>query len=326
MNKVLALALSLFIAFPICAQEDYMYYFELAQSYFDKGEYAQAQKTLCIYTDLTKQSVPELERKISLCVSYSQFAEEAEKSARYENAIQFYNKILGINPKDPVVEENISRCRSLLEGAHRDKPSSQIPAKHVNLLKPYSSTFGVRILSSFDTKAPFGLGLYGNKSYFQFGVDIMVSHTELSDASYVDIFEAEGENSNSFYLIEESNSLGADGRVLAINREFAYPKFSLAMSPGINLKYFSVELGLGAYFCETYKITQQLVDSDGDILRYPDYDGEHKKKTYFFVRPTVVGYLPINNGGLQLSVGYNVVSGAKALNGFIVSIGCFASW
>ena len=332
MNRFLVFIMIAFITLPICAQEgDYRHYLDQAQSFFDNGEYEQAKTSLNIYTKLTDQSIPDLENKINQCMSYWQFAENAEKGARYDNAIYFYKKILEINPKDQIVKEKISSCQSQSKQSQQShkKATPSIfhsSAKCKYLLEPYSSTFGLKILSSFDAKAPFGMGFYGSKSYFQFGADIMISHMESSDAKYIDIFEAKGENSNNFYLVEEAKELGANEQVLAVNREYAYPKVALSMSPGVSLKYFSVDLGLGVYLCETYKITQQLVDSDGDVLGHPNYDGDHKKKSYFFLRPTVTGYLPMGGGGLQVSVGYNIVSKAKTLNGFIIGLGFFSSW
>ena len=103
--------------------------------------------------------------------------------------------------------------------------------------------------------------------------------------------------------------------------EYIYPRASVGISPGINLKYFSVECGLGIYFCENLNMTQYLLKTEG----HDDIEGTNKVKSYFYIRPTIVGYIPLWDGynGISVTMGYNFVPQAKVLNGFVFALGIF---
>lgn len=105
----------------------------------------------------------------------------------------------------------------------------------------------------------------------------------------------------------------------ATESEYVYPRAQLTINPGINLRYFSIECGLGVFLCENLIMTHFLASHDyGEY-----YEGDKSIKPYFIARPTIVGYIPISEDHdcLSVSLGYNFVPGAPPLNGFVVGLG-----
>lgn len=93
--------------------QDYINYLEQAQSFFSKGEYTKAQKALNVYLQMTNDTQAELESKISQCCNYEESAKSAKKNNNYTLAINYYNKILQINPTDTNTKKKIEEIRSL---------------------------------------------------------------------------------------------------------------------------------------------------------------------------------------------------------------------
>lgn len=105
----------------------------------------------------------------------------------------------------------------------------------------------------------------------------------------------------------------------ATESEYVYPRAQLIVNPGINLRYFSIECGLGVFLCENLIMTHFLETYGA----YEYYEGYKSIKPYFIARPTIVGYIPISEDHdcLSVSLGYNFVPGAPPLNGFVVGLG-----
>lgn len=197
--------------------------------------------------------------------------------------------------------------------------------RYDNPLEPVKKNFNLRLLSTFNNKGAFGLGLNFSRSYFQFGFDCLFSHgfqikSDL-DVSNIHLTSEQDVINAYFYLLNETTTLASNGRPWKKESEYIYPRASVGISPGINLKYFSVECGLGIYFCENLNMTQYLLKTEG----HDDIEGTNKVKSYFYIRPTIVGYIPLWDGynGISVTMGYNFVPQAKVLNGFVFALGIF---
>lgn len=103
----------IFFALPMYAQEDYKIYLEQAQSFFSEGEYTKAHKALNVYVQMTNDKQFELETKISQCFNYENLAKSAKENNNYTMAINYYNKIIQINPADPNAKGKIEEIRIL---------------------------------------------------------------------------------------------------------------------------------------------------------------------------------------------------------------------
>ena len=196
--------------------------------------------------------------------------------------------------------------------------------KYKGLLEPSSTGGNLRFITSFSRLGVFGLGFYFNKSYFQLGFDLLLSNglgspSELDDRDmdFIDTEYNQDILKNDFILLEETETSLASGAI-AINSEYIYPRAQFSVSPGVNLKYLSVECGLGAFLCENVNVTYNKYNSS-----YSDPQGTKTTKAYFLIRPTVVGIIPFSKGrgGLSVSLGYNIVPNAAPLNGIVMGLG-----
>ncbi|MCM1199004.1 MAG: tetratricopeptide repeat protein [Clostridium sp.] len=336
MNKLLTLLFALLLSVGTAEvySQDYGSYLQTGKEHFDAGRYESAQKALAVYCKLTGKAETEFEQKICICIEYVRLAEQAEKEQKYKEAIDWYNKVVQINPNDNGITSEISRLTALnkssspiLQATSPSVEVKEVQKHHVrkNIFKPQRGGFSMMLLSSFERKGPLGMGIYFNRSYFQFGLDFVLSN-EFADASGIDTdkiyLSSEQELiSEKFFLIDESEILAKDGRLWKVESNYVYPRAQLTVSPGINLKYLSVNCGLGVFLCEDLNMTHYLIQTDG----MNEYMASMKVKPYFLVRPTIIGYIPIgrNHNGMSVSLGYNIVPGAKPMNGFLFGIGFF---
>lgn len=197
----------------------------------------------------------------------------------------------------------------LKEAIEKDRAKKK-PKK--NTFKPSDKGGNMRFLSTFDSKGPIGLGFYFHKSYFQIGIDVLFNFgSELKDSDYLldsslDILK------NDFILLNtEIKGVGT------IHDEYIYPNAQLSISPGINLKYISLECGLGLFLCENV-----IVEYHPTQYSYNLIESTKKTKSYFMVSPSVSGYVPLGNQfDLSLSIRYNIIPNVQPLNGFVFSVG-----
>lgn len=197
-----------------------------------------------------------------------------------------------------IVEENIRRNDNINNKTNKRNILSD--------LKPKKNRVGLTILSSFDKRGSLGFGLYGNISYFHYGIDAVFANTESDRDLYIDSDKFQ----KNFY--ELSSSVTGETIVETV---YVRPKAQLTITPGISLKYVSVGCGIGIF------MNQKVVNKY--VKGYYNY-GEAKDQgnsNYFLMRPTITGHI---SNWLSMSLGYNICPKAKPLNSFIFSIGfCF---
>lgn len=297
-------------------KEDYL---SSAYTSFERGEYDNAQKALNVYVSVFGGDASDLAYKIQQCKTFMDKAEDAIARQQIKDAIDYYRGVLSINPNDPIAKKKIADLGMTVKN---DKTQASLPKRvKTNPFKPINS-FEMRFLSSFDSKGPFGLGFHFNRSYFKFGIDVLLSHISGSELDENDVNNEYvwEDNINKFILLDQTNNYLPDGssRLWYIQSEYIYPRTQLSISPGINLKYFSVECGLGVFICENIVTTEYKIDTEGKKR----FEGTKSIKSYFTARPAIVGYIPISKHAcLSVSFGYNFVPGATPLNGFVVGLG-----
>lgn len=297
-------------------------YLKSAYALFEKGEYDNAQKALNVYVSVFDGDASELANKIQQCKDFVKKAENAIARQQIKDAIDYYRGVLSINPNDPIAKKKIADLGMTVKN---DTPQVSSPKRvKTNPIKPISSGFEMRYSSSFDSKGPFGFGLHFNKSYFKFGVDVLFGSASELDESDMDVLGSEYNQKTIKYdfLFLRSVDVTLNGQK-ATESEYVYPRAQLIVNPGINLRYFSIECGLGVFLCENLIMTHCLYYDQGYGSHTHMYEGDISIKPYFIARPTIVGYIPLskNHDCLSVSLGYNFVSGATPLNGFVVGLG-----
>lgn len=271
MKKIIIILLGLFL-FPMTGMsQNKESYLKSAYASFEKGEYDNAQKALNVYVSAFDGDASELANKIQQCKDFMNKAESAIDRQQIKDAIDYYRGVLSINPNDPIAKKKIA---DLGMTVNNDKPQVSSPKRvKTNPIKPISSGFEMRISSSFDSKGPFGLGFHFNKSYFKFGVDVLLSH-ELGSASELEEDHLDNECmwednidilNNKFILLNQTNNYlpNESSRLWYTQSEYIYPRAQLIVSPGINLKYFSIECGLGVFICENIAATEYKIATTG---------------------------------------------------------------
>lgn len=196
----------------------------------------------------------------------------------------------------------------------------------------------MRFLSGFTNKDIIGLGFHGNISFFQIGADFVLSKifsykNNIKEHDDWDAYTAKHETTPewdarsieqntamikaNFYPLEQTEE-----QIAKNEQDYIRPQFQFAISPGINLKYVSIECGIGMVVSQTVRLKQIYY---GNQLYGKGYgkgvDEWPKSQTNLLIRPTLVGYIPIQNGGVSISVGYNIVDKLDIYNGFIASLG-----
>ena len=90
------------------ASQDKELYLKTAKTQFEKGEYANAQKSLNVFVAAFNGRADELASKIEECLSLTAKAEDAIYKQDMSVAIDNYRKILSINPKDPNARNRVA--------------------------------------------------------------------------------------------------------------------------------------------------------------------------------------------------------------------------
>ena len=245
-------------------------YLKSAYASFEKGEYDNAQKALNIYVSVFDGDASELANKIQQCKDFVDKAENAIARQQIKDAIGYYRGVLSINPNDPIAKKKIADLGMTVKN---DKLQVSSPKRvKTNPIKPISGGFEMRISSSFDSKGPFGLGFHFNRSYFRLGFDVLISGSK-SDLKQDDLDNEymwrRGDNidvlNNQFILLNQKNNYLPDesSRLWYVQSEYINPITQLTLSPGINLKYFSIECGLGVFICENIAVTEYKIATTG---------------------------------------------------------------
>lgn len=320
MKKIIIILLGLFL-FPMTGMsQNKESYLKSAYALFEKGEYDNAQKALDIYINHFKGDASDLAYKIQQCKDFMNKAESAIVRQQIKDAIDYYRGVLSINPNDPIAKKKIADLGMTVKN---DKPQVSSPKRvKTNPIKPISSGFEMRISSSFDSKGPLGFGYHFNRSYFKFGVDVLLGlSSELDEYDMDELgWESHQKTIKYDFFFLRSVDVTLNGRK-ATESEYVYPRAQLTINPGINLRYFSIECGLGVFLCENLIMTHFFQTYHGNEY----YEGDISIKPYFIARPTIVGYIPVGiyHDCLSVSFGYNFVSGAEPLNGFVVGLGYY---
>ena len=189
-----------------------------------------------------------------------------------------------------------------------------IKSKTFNL-KP-GKIFNIRCLSTFDLRGKIGMGLYGNQTYFQYGFDVVLS---LPNDNQFDQFSPNSDDSRKslekyYYELSSNRIYSTNGTTLwKTETEYIRPKAQFAISPGINLKYFSLECGIGIFMAEHIIITKVN-------QTYNNISATNDNKNYFLLRPTLTSYL---FDILSASFSYVYCPKAKPFNCFMFGLGLY---
>lgn len=208
--------------------------------------------------------------------------------------------------------------------------------KNINKISSHpNSYFNMRVLSGFTNKDIIGFGFHGNKSYFQIGADFVFSKifsykNQIEEDHDWVTREKKHETTPewNFYDIEKNVAIikanydqlkQTEEQITKGEQDYIRPQFQFAISPGVNLKYVSIECGLGLVVSQSVKLKRVYY---GHSYGYSQgVDEWPKSQTNLLIRPTIVGYIPIKNGGVSISLGYNIVDKLDIYNGFIVGLG-----
>ena len=281
-----------------------------AKRLYREGNYQAAYTNLLDYQNKTGNQDPEFLQKVTDCKYWQESAMNAKNAGNLSDAASYYQRILNINPLDAITTRLLAQCQNAL--AERERASA---SKKKNVLKPAKNAFSVSVLSGFDNKATIGVRAGFNASYFQIDIDFLTA------TSYGDL---------SSPLYKEDASKFIKGERVDGNVTYIKPKFQFAISPGVNLKYFSITCGLGMFLADQfvgppYDFGDRL--PDGHLVNFDDgMKGKVDSKSHFLVRPTLTGNIPFRSSaryGMNVSLGYNIVSGCSKLNGVVFGVGFF---
>lgn len=274
-----------------------------ANQYYSEGKYVEAKDSLSEYTKQTGLSDINLLTKITECITWSNEARLSFERKDYSSAKSYYERILKLNPTDATSVRVLANVESEI----RNKKDSN--KKFV--LTPEKNRFNMRVQSGFDKKTIIGLYLGGNYKMFHVGADIAIGSN----------YDIDGwQWGPSRYFDHDVEYAKLQDNTFSLNPNCYYsPKLQFSISPGLNLKYFSIECGLGAIMGNEYNYQEKR--SEGYVY------SKLKKtsKTYLLIRPTITGYIPISkiHRGFSFSVGYNIVCGASPINGVVFGVGFF---
>ena len=108
MKKIIIILLGLFL-FPMTGMsQNKETYLKSAYASFEKGEYDNAQKALNIYVGVYHGVASGLANKIQQCKDFMNKAESAIARQQIKDAIDYYRRVLSINPKDSITKRKIS--------------------------------------------------------------------------------------------------------------------------------------------------------------------------------------------------------------------------
>lgn len=279
--------------------------FQKAKQLYSVGNYIEAKDSLTEYTKQTGLFDSKLLADIIEGMTWAKEAKLALDRKDILTAKSCYEKILAVNPTDMTSARILAELNLSSRFVQTEKTGKKIR------VVPDHNRFNMRVLSGFDQKTIIGIYLGGNHKMFHIGADIAFG------SNYdIDGWQWVPQN----YYQEEYAKL--QNNTFSLNPNCYYsPKLQFSISPGVNLKYLSIECGLGAVMGNEYNYQKKYDEDYG----YNRDKLEKTNKTYLLIRPVITGYIPTSKDhrGFSFSVGYNMVSGASPLNGVIFGVGFF---
>lgn len=101
--------------------------------------------------------------------------------------------------------------------------------------------------------------------------------------------------------------------------------FQATLSPGVYLKYVSVNFGVGAVFAQTESNHSALVTdkTTGTASSVNISTSESTTTARLLLKPSLTGYIPVDDDDhfITVSVGYNFAPNFKDINGFVFGVG-----
>lgn len=279
-----------------CKKKQYQPMLDNARNLYREGKYLEARDKLREYTCISGQTDEELLISITECITWRNEANDAINNKKYDIAKIYLDKILSYNSTDAISAHRLAEVNSLnqkIKTVFVKEPTKKS-------LRPFKNKFNYFIYSGFSNPVAFGGGIGFNVSYFQLSLD---GGGPMNQEGIEDGFLYEKYIKNCVKINDKTYVQG---------------KMQLAITPGINLKYFGLGVGLGTM------MTKELSIEDG--FRSGSLSGDESNKTRLLVRPTINGFIPFNSDytcGLMIMAGYNIVSGVSGLNQFILGIGMF---
>lgn len=309
-----------------CNARQYRSLYQSAVLLYKEGNYAQAKDKLNEYSRLSGKTDTELLSKITECNVLSGEASQAFGNKDYPKAKSYYERLLAKNPSDATSAKQIAEINRLTQQTKAIYINEQKSKKRI--LIPENNCFNLRLISSFNNTNVFGAYLGFNYKMFQIGVDFGFAKGYNEDLRNDYITDTELSTIKKNYVIKEDEPWS--GTINNYNRtgkysEYYSPSFQFAISPGINLKYFSIECGLGMIVGSTYKYYNIDSKYNGYASLEAIERAEKESNSKFLFRPTATGFIPTGKShkGLTVSFGYNIVSGASPLNSLVFGIGFF---
>lgn len=279
-----------------CRQKLYAPLINQAQQLYREGKYIEARDKLREYTSISGQTDLELLTSITECLMWRNEASEAIKTKNYDNAKNYLEKILSHNSTDAISAKHLAEVNSL----NQKVKTVFVKEPTKKSLRPFKNKFNFFIYSGFSNPVAFGGGIGFNVSYFHLSLD---GGGPMNQEGIDDGFLYEKYIKNCVKINDNTYVQG---------------KMQLVITPGINLKYFGLGVGLGTM------MTKELLIEDG--FRSGSLSGDESNKTRLLLRPTINGFIPFDSdytGGLMIMAGYNIINGVSGLNQFILGIGLF---
>ncbi len=279
-----------------CRQKLYTPLVNQAKQLYREGKYIEARDKLREYTSASGQTDENLIFSITECITWSNEANEAINNKNYDIAKLYLEKIISHNSTDAISAQRLAEVNSL----NQTVKTVFVKEPTKKSLRPFKNKFNFFIYSGFSNPVAFGGGIGFNVSYFHLSLD---GGGPMNQEGIKDGFLYEKYIKNCVKLNDNTYVQGT---------------MHLAITPGINLKYFGLGVGLGTM------MTKELSIKDG--FRSGSLSGDESNKSRLLVRPTINGFIPFDSdytGGLMIMAGYNIVSGVSGLNQFILGIGMF---
>lgn len=285
-----------------CKERENNMVLEKTKLLYNEGKYQQALKTYREYQKNSGNSDETLFINIQEGINISQEAEKAFEKGQYEKAKELYMTLITRNPTDLESTKYIAQINDLTRKIITVKiDNGQNKKKNLNhSFKPEFSRFNMYLYSGFMSPVIIGGGISFNYSFFNLGID--AGGCESNNIKKGKLYK---EDEDKVIKDEKGN--------------FVEGKVQVVITPGINLKYFSVGLGFGAF------LTKDLINPQYDNI-FDFYQGTDINKARFLLRPTIMGFIPFNkdfSGGMDIMAGYNLIPQLKSYNQFLVGIGFF---
>lgn len=279
-----------------CRQKLYAPFINQAKQLYREGKYIEARDKLREYTSISGQTDEELLISITECLTWRNEANEAINNKKYDIAKIYLDKILSHNSTDAISAQRLAYVNTL----NQKVKTVFVKEPTKNSLRPFKNKFNFFIYSGFSNPVAFGGGIGFNVSYF---------HLSLDGGGPMD---QKGIEDGHLYEKDFKNCVKLN------DNTYVQGRMQLAITPGVNLKYFGLGVGLGTMMTKELSMKEEFLS--GYFL------GDESNKTRVLVRPTINGFIPFDSdytGGPMIMAGYNIVSGVSGLNQFILGIGMF---